>query len=86
VAKYGGQLPSDEATLLSFKGIGPTPPARSAASRSAERAAILAQNAFQVRAFASSVATKIAKEATPTGCLSDRGALAEREAADRAAV
>ena len=35
VSNFGGQLPADEATLLSFKGIGRTRPARSGASRSA---------------------------------------------------
>ena len=35
VAKYGGQLPADEATLLSFKGIGAYTAGASAASRSA---------------------------------------------------
>src|SRR5207253_10767777 len=48
VARYGGQLPADEATLLSFKGIGAHTAGATRSFASRERAAILAPNAPRV--------------------------------------
>ena len=53
VAKYGGELPSDEATLLSFKGIGEYTAGAIRSFAFRERAAILDTNVARVlrRAF-----------------------------------
>jgi A/G-specific adenine glycosylase len=48
VAKYGGQLPSDEATLLSFKGIGQYTAGAIRSFAFRERAAILDTNVARV--------------------------------------
>ena len=48
VAKYGGQLPSDEATLLSFKGIGAYTAGAIRSFAFRERAAILDTNVARV--------------------------------------
>ena len=48
VAHYGGQLPSDEATLLSFKGIGPYTAGAIRSFAFRERAAILDTNVARV--------------------------------------
>jgi A/G-specific adenine glycosylase len=48
VAKYGGQLPSDEATLLSFKGIGQYTAGAIRSFAFGERAAILDTNVARV--------------------------------------
>ena len=48
VAKYGGQLPSDEATLLSFKGIGAYTAGAIRSFAFQERAAILDTNVARV--------------------------------------
>jgi A/G-specific adenine glycosylase len=48
VAKYGGQLPSDEATLLSFKGIGAYTAGAIRSFAFGERAAILDTNVARV--------------------------------------
>ena len=48
VAKYGGQLPSDEATLLSFKGIGAYTAGAIRSFAFRERAAILDTNVSRV--------------------------------------
>lgn len=48
VAKYGGELPSDEATLLSFKGIGPYTAGAVMSFAFRKRAAILDTNVARV--------------------------------------
>ena len=48
MAKYGGQLPSDEATLLSFKGIGAYTAGAIRSFAFRERAAILDTNVARV--------------------------------------
>jgi len=48
VASYGGKLPSDEATLLSFKGIGPYTAGAIRSFAFRERAAILDTNVARV--------------------------------------
>src|SRR3954463_13775820 len=48
VAKYGGELPSDEATLLSFKGIGPYTAGAVMSFAFGKRAAILDTNVARV--------------------------------------
>src|SRR5206468_11801166 len=48
VARYGGQLPSDEETLLSFKGIGAYTAGAIRSFAFRERAAILATNVARV--------------------------------------
>src|SRR6185503_19284955 len=48
VAKYGGQLPADEATLLSFKGIGPYTAGAVMSFAFRKRAAILDTNVARV--------------------------------------
>jgi A/G-specific adenine glycosylase len=48
MAKYGGQLPSDEATLLSFKGIGPYTAGAVMSFAFRKRAAILDTNVARV--------------------------------------
>ena len=64
VAKYGGQLPSDEATLLSFKGIGAYTAGAIRSFAFRERAAILDTNVAP-RAVSRVRRAKAIRRATP---------------------
>ena len=67
VARYGGTLPSDEATLLSFKGIGAYTAGAVRSFAFGQRAAILDTNVARVlfRVFVGRGAPKSARHAPP---------------------
>ena len=65
VARYGGQLPSDEATLLSFKGIGAYTAGAVMSFAFGKRAAILDTNVARVlfRVFVGRGRAQVARDA-----------------------
>ena len=77
VAQYGGQLPSDEATLLSFKGIGAYTAGAIRSFAFRERAAILDTNVARVlfRVFVGAGRSEEPRDETPSlDAVGDAGA------------